>query len=70
MPGGDGTGPMGRGRFAGRGSGYGRMFGCGCGKRYCLSETADNNVSKEALQRRKELLEIRLGTVNKQLGNP
>lgn len=77
MPGWDGTGPMGRGSFTGRGfgpcgtanAGYGRgARGCrrGYGRGF-MAEPASFPSSKELLVAEKEILERRLNMIKDQL---
>ncbi len=82
MPGGDGTGPMGRGSMTGKGygfcavdtvprygAGWGLGMGCkrGFGRYMAVGPTFVPKTQKELLVEQKELLENQLKFVNKQL---
>lgn len=78
MPGGDGTGPMGRGSMIGKGYGfcvprYGAAWGLGMGCRrgfgryMAVDPTFVSKMQKDLLAEQKELLENQLKFVNKQL---
>ena len=78
MPGGDGTGPMGRGFMTGKGYGFcvprsgaawGLGMGCrrGFGRYMAVDPTFVPKTQKELLVEQKELLENQLKFVNKQL---
>jgi len=81
MPGGDGTGPLGRGAMTGRGMGvcagaapvgFGPGYGMGLGRRRGLGRCVlPYRVSvagdKELLQLQKQELQARLDLLNKQL---
>lgn len=77
MPGGDGTGPMGRGPMTGGGwgccpggapsvYGLGRRLGRGY-RRYLNAAEPDGLSQKEILETQKEVLKARLGIISKQL---
>lgn len=76
MPGGDGSGPLGRGAMTGRGLGYcagtprygyGRRLGLGYGRGFRRFYQAPPVETKELLQEEREALESRLDYLNKQL---